>query len=98
VDADRYALRAAAVRPGAPPRLTAQVLYDQAAMDRYAAPALIAQANALVRSDRTSSGFNIVNPEAERCRLARKREREARQAILEPPITWTRPARESAPR
>jgi len=98
IAADRYAARAAAVRPGPSARLTAQILYDQAVLDWYAAPALISQANALMRGARDwGSGFNMVNPEAERCRLARAREREAQQTILEPPITWTRSARVSAP-
>jgi hypothetical protein len=83
-DADRYALRAAEVPPGPSPRLTAQVLYDQAATDYYAAAGLRGQADALVRSSRDWSGFRMINPEAERCRLARQREREAQQAILIP--------------
>lgn len=97
--ADRYANAAAAEGSARRSAIVPSVLYDMARVDRNAAASLIAQANTAVRqSGRGGFHFNVVSPDAARCREARKREREAMEPILVPPITWNPPAREGGQR
>lgn len=82
----RSAARESAAWDAAHDRMMASSLYDLAALDYRAAPALYAQARSIQSLSRDGFRIREVSPWSERCRLARAQEREAPVPILEPEL------------